>query len=1078
MTGRRKRAAAALMGVLMLLCTVCGCLQPGNTAPTEALKYNLDKVQCTFLGETMDVTRNVMEIPGGMAEPVRMQVEFSFGPEGMIYSVCQMNGTEITQIAESTSSDFTFMADELKAGIPVYMKVMDKDRKPLTVRALALRVHKSLMAERVPDSIGSEFGSGFKIDMSDFVSGMALNVLPFVIPVTVKTYADGAVRVGIGYNSTDKDFWVKAGSGKMPEKEAAETLKNLYNKEYNKTNQKPKGESLGLVFLISGWAEGNIDTKDPIKGHVEMYIGSGLDINGQYMLFTWDIILTAGAEGSFDFSFKFNEAESKYNFSADEILLGIKWGVEVYGGIGCKFASVGVYGAASLEYLEEMYPDPEAEHLILAGEVGLKAKLFGKVLASFTIISGSHDFLEKDKLAEVFATGLSDDEIRDYLYANNYANTAGVLIDDNGEAVWFGTDVESTPVPNSWEEVRDFTHLLASDIYPDNHVQIANVGSRALPAMDVVFLGNDRTREAGNRSVLMSSYYDIATEYLADPVPVADDGTADFDPHLYGSTYGRTYLVWKNALTPLKEDMTFSEIAANTEIVCAEYQIGSSWYTPKQVTNFAGTGKFAASARVTEEADGKPVIAYFTNSVDDPLGLGGEHEVYLAKPESGKWVSEKVTEITGTVLSVDVSPFGYDNAVAVSFETGGKAFTALWRDGKKIWEKENAENARFVSAGNNYMRLVYYEGGRLYVLTPEGNETPLTPETITIPNSHYELYGHLGSSPLMIVGTSVKDTSGNAFAYVSNNGGLTWGKADLTHVEKNATVTHIGAAFTYENEPILVYSVQNYEVSTDHEKAMEDPASYQGSSGLSGGIQLGDDARFTDTQADLYIKARRMNRHVKLSDGTAKNTDSALPDRPLKIELTVRNTGLYDVDRAVILYQGEQLGVLNKTLKPGEEGTVEVTVMIPKGAEEGLSYRFEVTTRDDLEPESSLEVPVDPGHLEVTNTEHIFFKDQESIAYRIENFGYTEKPFRIVARDEIRGTVIYEKKDSVIPGGIYSSRYDAPNGLFSKNGYENVTLYILFGDEQPGDPDISVNRVYSIMPLEEIYGQPVDPLEK
>ena len=37
-----------------------------------------------------------------------------------------------------------------------------------------------------------------------------------------------------------------------------------------------------------------------------------------------------------------------------------------------------------------------------------------------------------------------------------------------------------------------------------------------------------------------------------------------------------------------------------------------------------------------------------------------------------------------------------------------------------------------------------------------------------------------------------------------------------------------------------------------------------------------------------------------------------------------------------------------------------------------------------------------------------------------------------------------------------------------------MTLYVLVGDEQPDDPDISVNRVYSITPLEEIYGQNIE----
>ena len=1037
----------------------------------DNLNYNLDKVSCTFMGETMDVIRDVMEIRGGMVEPVKMKVEFSFGPEGMIYKVRQIKGKEVREITQSTSPEFSFMADELEPGVPVYMTVTDKDNKILTTRTLALRVHKSLMAERVPDAMGSEFGSGFKIDMDDFVPGMALNVLPFLIPVTVKTYADGAVRVGIGVNSSDAEFWKKAANGEMPEDEMAATLKALYKKEYGKTDQPPKAKGLGLIFVVGGWAEGNVNSLDPIKGHVQMYVGSGVNISGQYMLFTWDVTLTAGAEGSFDFSYKFNPADSKYHFGADQIMLGVKWGVELYGGVGCKFASVGVYGAASLEYLEEMYPDPDAEHLILAGELGLKAKLFGKVLASFTIVAGSKDFLEDEDKKKSLGTALSAEDMKEFLLSADYANTAGVLVDDTGEMQWFGTDVDSPEIVNEWIDDRDFSHLLASDIYPENHIQIINAGSKAMPSMEMVFLENDTARASGNRSRLMSSYFNINTNFVSDPVPVADDGTADFDPYIYCEPGGKPWLVWKNALSPLTADMTFAEIAANTDIVCAEYQVGSSWYQPQQVTHFAGTGKYAASARVGTDKDGTPVIVVYTNDTNDPLGLKGNHEVYLYRRQDREWVSEKVTEFTGMAGAIDIADFG-GVTVALSYESGGQAVTELWRGGEKVWDRKKAANPRFMPYGNG-RRMVWFEDGKLFMLSPDNTRTQLTPKDITIPNSNYELYGELGGGPLMIVSTKIKDTSGNAFAFYSKDGS-TWGKADLTEAGKNATITHLSAAFTYENEPVVVYTVQNYQVNADLDKLIEDPLSYKDTNEVTEPLKLGDDGRFTDIQSDLYIKARLMNRHVTLEDGQATDADTALPEWPVHISLTVTNTGLYDVDHAVILCEGEKVGELNQPLKIGESAEVEVEVMVPKNPGNNLSYTFDVTTRDDLEPESTLTVPVSPGHLELTRTEHVFFKDREAIAYRVKNCGYSLKEFRIVARDEVRGVELYRKKDYVSPGGVYISQYDAPHSLFCREGCQNVTLYVLVGDEEPDDPDISVNRVYSITPLEEIYGQNIE----
>ncbi len=1081
MRKRRTRFLALCLCALILLSTACSgrAARPetGNAGTEENVTYALDKVSCTFLEETMDVTRNVMEIPGGMAEPMKMKVDFSFGPERMIYKIRQMNGAEIIEIAESDSSEFSFMADKLTPGLPTYLTVTDGDGKILLSRELAMRVHKSLMAQRVPDSIGAEFGSGFKISMDDFVPGMALNVLPFLIPVTVKTYADGAVRVGIGYNSSDQEFWEKAASGQMPEKELGEKLKSLYEKDYQKTNQKAKPEGMGLVVLFSGWAEGNVNSLDPVKGHMQLYIGSGVDITGQYLLFTWEVMMTAGAEGTFDFSFNFKEEDSQYHFSADEIRLGLKWGVELYGGIGCTLASVGAYGAATLQYQEEMYPNPTAEHLILAGEVGLKAKLFGKVIASFTIISGSHDFLEKSTLADGLGTALSAEQLREYFYANDYADTVGVAVDDTGQVRWFGSGAENAELSDEWTDVRDFSHLLASNIYSDNQVQIANVGGRALPMMDMIFLGNDASRAAGNRSRLMTAYYDLANGFIADPVPVADDGTADFDPYLYNDSAGPAYLVWKNAVEPLTADMTFAQIAGRTDIVFSEYQTGNSWYAPTRVTNLAGSGRFAALARVCTGKDGSPVIVYYTNSVDDPMGLGGEHEIFLARFKSGEWVSEKLTEITGAVTAVDVAPFGMYDTVAVSYEQDGKAVSELWQNGRKAWERSGASSARFVSEGSGSMRAVWYENGRVWGRDSAGNVSAVTPEDVTIPAGSYDIYGQLGSGPVMIVSTSLKDTSGNVFAYYSANGGITWGKADLTHVEKNAAVSHVCAAFTNEKEPILVYSVQEYRVNADLDRMLEDPASYQGSGQAPGSLQLGDDGRFTELQSDLYIKARLLNRHAALEAGTALDTDSARPGQPLTFDLTIRNTGLYNVDHAVILCEGRKVGELTQTIKPGETAVAQATVTVPDRPGTELSYRFEVSTRDDQEPESSLTVAVDPGHLEVAGTTHTFVLGRESIAYKIKNYGYSEKPFRLVVRDDARDVTLFEKTDTVMSGGTYTGSYDARQDLFVREGCENVTMYILFGDEQPGDPDISVNRTFSIVPLEEIYGQSMDPLE-
>ena len=1050
-------------------------------ASESSLGYSLDSVKVTFLGETMEVTSQIMEIPGGMGEPVVVDAAFSFGPENAVYKLRQLNGSEINELASSSSPQLVFTADKLKPGWPVYLTLVNGDgNRVMSTYELAIRVNKGLMADKVPDTLGSEFGSGFQVDMSGFLPGMSLNVLPFLIPITYKTYADGAVRVGIGANSSDVDFWARAANGEMPEKQLASDMKELfYGDPKNLNDLKGTGKGMGLIVVFTGWAEGNVNTNDPIKGFMQLYVGTGFDITGQYLIFTWEVTLTGGADGQFDFSYVFDEADSEYHFQADTVKLGVKGGLELYGGVGCKLASVGAYGAGSVTYQQEMYPDPEVEHIIVAGELGLKAKLFGKVICSFTIISGSHDFVF-DKVYSGLGGAMTAAQLRDALYAGQYGSTVGVLAESGGSFRWFGTGVNEPDVSNGWEDVRDFTHLLASDFYPDNHVQIVSNNASAFPRMDVIYLGNSPSRDSGNRSTLMSSYYDYEIGFISDPAPVADDGTADYDPYLYADNRGTTYVVWQNALEPVGADMTFSRIAENTEIFYTECIASGVWHPAEQITDLAGSGVCAAGARVTLTANDEPAVAYYTNDTSDPLGLGGTHGIWLSRREGGQWVSEKVAEVTGMISSMDVGEFG-GTAVAVCCETDAGPVCTMWKNGKQIWTKEQASTVKFVGSGyNNSTHLTWYQNGRIYTMPPTGGESPLTPESIRIPAGTYELSGRLSGGPLLVIGTCLKDTCENAFAYYRGSSGGSWSSADLTHVDRYASVNHISAAFTADNEPVLLYSVQNYRVNTDLDGLLADPvaACEAGLSGASvSGLQLGDDGVFTDTETDLYIKARKLNRHAILDDGKAEDIPYARLGLELPFLLTVRNSGLYPIDHAYILYQDQVVGDLDQTLQPGESAQVRVEVQLPDHAGTDLQMPFELTTRDDLQPESRISVPVEPGSLEVT-MKHVFRYRQEGIEYNIRNQGYSEKSYRIVAVDEARGVVLFEKQNTLFGGWGDHNTYSPQAAVFSQEGCENVTLYVLLDGEEPGDPGISPNRVFSIVPLEEIYAQSAEILER
>ncbi|MBO6096032.1 MAG: hypothetical protein J6P56_01800, partial [Bacteroidales bacterium] len=122
---------------------------------------------------------------------------------------------------------------------------------------------------------------------------------------------------------------------------------------------------------------------------------------------------------------------------------------------------------------------------------------------------------------------------------------------------------------------------------------------------------------------------------------------------------------------------------------------------------------------------------------------------------------------------------------------------------------------------------------------------------------------------LLLLGTVSKESSEDVFAIATLNGGNTWNKVELTDIENNALVNELGIGFTSAEEPILFYSVQKYQNNFD--TAETDAANIiqnkKPSSTLTGlqSVMLGqNDPRVTDTQTDLYVKARKANQRVKI----------------------------------------------------------------------------------------------------------------------------------------------------------------------------------------------------------------------
>ena len=1063
-----KRLIAAMCSLLLLIGSFTGT---GRVSASKELGWSLPHVYATFMDNTVDVLDEVMEVQSNIAAPMSFELDYETPYVPVTFSLFQMKGTDMKELMKSDTTSFSIDADKLEIGWPVYLRIHEADTdRVLGIKLLNIRVNKNAILEKVPDNLEKEFNSAILVNMDRLLPGMVMDVISYLIPVTVKTYEDGRVRVGIGVNSSDVDFWEKAAMGELPTDRLASDMQAIFSDDPHRIDD-ISGKGMGVVFLFSGWAEGNVNTNDPIKGHLQFYVGTGFNITGQYGIFTWNITLTGGSDNLFDFSFVYSPEDSEYHFQTEEVRLGIKGGLEVYGGVGCSLASVGVYGAGSIAYQQELYPNGKAEHLVLAGELGLKAKLFGKVLASYQIVSGSWDFVnEKDKIEAGML--LPAKEFTKQLLENEYGKTVGALQEPNGKMLWNGENVSSPSAKSGWIDKRDFAHLLSTDIYADNQVQIVNGADIHFPEMRIAFLGSDMDRAPGNRSVLMSSYFSTEKDFVSEPAAVADDGTADLDPYLYsGGPDAMTCVVWKNALSPLTADMSFTDIAAATDLYFAKHYVGLDWNEQERVTNYAGSGRYAAGARLTVNAEGQAVVAYYTSDVNDPAGLAGSHELFFAvRTGEGVWETKSLGSISGAVTDFSSAMYGGAPAAAVSTERDGVQRVTVFTENGNSWERKYVSCGRFLEVTSKNAVLSYYKEGTIMKRSADGNESAMTPEDLTIPETPYELFGNPDKAFMITGSTFTDDGSTDAYAYVSMDGCKTFTRSDLTQIGPTAYVNHFAAAFTAENEPVLLYSVQHYDVNVDLEGTLADPASAKKDDGPR--ITLGeDDERFSDTETELWISAREANRHVAIEGAKTVDPGTLKPGEKATVALTLRNTGLYDVEHADILLDGEKIAALDQKLAPWETADVNVTLELPHVyGTETFTYTLDAAVDPERGADARITVPVDPGY-ETVRIWHGFKFGQEEIRFLIENKGYTNKTAKIIVRDEKQDITLQERTVRIDSQGYLNSSYKAKDELFVREGLQNVTLYVQFDDAETGAESVSTSQQLSIIPLDEVYGQ-------
>lgn len=396
-------------------------------------------------------------------------------------------------------------------------------------------------------------------------------------------------------------------------------LSNAY--KMNLFGEKVLGGGTGkpsFDFNVAGYAEMNVigGKLTFVEGQLCLEVEASYTYQGQLFIWVVPVYYEIGGGNGAGIEGKMFNISPETFVPELEAYITAKIKANLGAGVGVsKVATVGVGGEGTLNFktaIHKKYVKCWGE-----GNANISVKVLGKTVAKSNFLEG--DFL-------IHETGNPNGMISDDIDVKTYREEpllAAVEVDRVYENESRSYAVQSTqwyggpaPAVLTTEPSNINRQLLAESTYTEAAPQICSVDGTKV----MVMLWDGESRSDANRTMLVWSAFDEDTRSWTEPLPVCDDGTADFYPNFKDG-----YLVWQNEKTALTEDMTLEEIAALGEICVARWN-GNGFDKPVTLTNNNTLDTLPAVCSDGENA----VVVWVNNSANNILGMTGSNTVLEA----------------------------------------------------------------------------------------------------------------------------------------------------------------------------------------------------------------------------------------------------------------------------------------------------------------------------------------------------------------------------------------------------------------------------------------------------------------
>lgn len=210
--------------------------------------------------------------------------------------------------------------------------------------------------------------------------------------------------------------------------------------------------------------------------------------------------------------------------------------------------------------------------------------------------------------------------------------------------------------PSPTDTAIELPNIFKSNVQTYANPQIINLGNNR---MFMVYIDNAPNRIAENGTMLMYSIYDGTS--WSSPLPIADDGTADFEPKICTDANGGVHILWQNASIIFEESATLDETATAIDLSYIHWD-GTNFSNVAAITN--NNQDYEMSHKIVSSGDNISVV-WQQNSENNVFGLSGTNSIYRKQLVENSWNNtETLATDLSVVTNIDTSYVNSENVVA------------------------------------------------------------------------------------------------------------------------------------------------------------------------------------------------------------------------------------------------------------------------------------------------------------------------------------------------------------------------------------------------------------------------------